>query len=103
MNEGQNIWSHVCHVFKPYSPTFRKLTTPNGVVKDKQEIAEQLAEFYEKHFTEPAFDSKNSTHLECLEAYERIKIASRFPVYQIKLRKLFCSEKILLLKSHWIV
>jgi hypothetical protein len=93
MKEGQNIWSHVRHVFKPYSPTFRGLTTPNGVVKDKQEIADQLAEFYEKHFAEPAFDSKNSFHIECLEAYERIKIAPRFPLDQIKIEEVILQWK----------
>jgi hypothetical protein len=93
MNEGQNIWSHVRHVFKPYSPTFRGLTKPNGAVKDKQEIADQLAEFYEKHFVEPAFDSKNSFHLQCLEAYERIKIAPRFPLDHIKIEEVILQWK----------
>ncbi|CAF4586606.1 unnamed protein product, partial [Rotaria sp. Silwood1] len=68
MKDGQNIWSHVRQVFKPYSPAFRGLKTPNDVVKNNQEIADQLANFYEKHFAEPTPDNKNYFHLKCLEA-----------------------------------
>ncbi len=93
MKEGQNIWSHVRHVFKPYSPAFRGLKTPNGVVIDKQEIADQPAEFYEKHFAEPTFDSINPFHIECLEAYERIKISPKFPLDQIKIEEVILQWK----------
>ncbi|CAF1410211.1 unnamed protein product, partial [Rotaria sordida] len=56
MKDDQNIWSHVRQVFKSYSPAFRGLKTPNGVVKNNQEIADQLANYYEKHFAEPTSD-----------------------------------------------
>jgi len=93
MKDGQNIWSHVRHVFKPYSPAFRGLKTPNGVVKNKQEIADQLADFYEKHFAEPIFDSKNHFHLECLKAYERIKQAPKLSLEQIKIDEVILQWK----------
>jgi hypothetical protein len=75
MKDAQNIWSHVRHIFKPYSPAFSGLKTRCGIVKDKQEVADQLADFYEKHFAEPTFDRKNHSHLECREAYERIRLS----------------------------
>jgi len=93
MKDGQNIWSHVRHVFKPYSPAFRGLKTPKGVVKNKQEIADQLADFYEKHFAEPIFDSKNHFHLECLKAYERIKQAPKLSLEQIKIDEVILQWK----------
>jgi hypothetical protein len=77
----------VRHVFKPYSPAFRGLKTTNGIVKDKQEIADQLADFYEKHFAEPTFDNKNPFHLECIEAYERINLSPNFTLEQIKIEE----------------
>ena len=85
MKDGQNIWSYVRQVFKPYSPAFRGLKTANCVVKNNQEIADQLADFYEKHFAEPTSDSKNYFHSKCLEAYENIKHFSNLPLDQIKI------------------
>ncbi|CAF3541531.1 unnamed protein product [Rotaria sp. Silwood1] len=93
MKDGQNIWSYVRQVFKPYSPAFRGLKTPNGVVKNNQEIADQLANFYEKHFAEPTSDSKNYFHLKCLEAYENIKHSSNLPLDQIKIEEVILQWK----------
>ncbi|CAF1403268.1 unnamed protein product [Rotaria sordida] len=61
MKDDQNIWSHVRQIFKSYSPAFRGLKTPNGVVKNNQEIADQLANCYEKHFAEPTSDINGRT------------------------------------------
>ncbi|CAF1042490.1 unnamed protein product [Didymodactylos carnosus] len=35
----------------------KRLTTNGGELKDNQEIADQLANYYEKHFSEPVFDA----------------------------------------------
>ena len=93
MKDGQNIWSHVRQIFKPYSPTFRGLKTSNCVVKDNQEIANQLANFYEKHFAEPMLDSKNDFHLKCLVAYENIKHFPNIPLEQIKIEEVILQWK----------
>ncbi|CAF3609920.1 unnamed protein product [Rotaria sp. Silwood1] len=93
MKDGQNIWSHVRQVFKPYSPAFRGLKTPNGVVKNNQEIVDQLAKFYEKHFAEPSPVSKNYFHLKCLEAYENIKHSPNLPLDPIKIEEVILQWK----------
>jgi hypothetical protein len=93
MKDGHNIWSHVRHVFKPYSPAFKGLKTLNGVVKDNQIIADQLADFYEKHFSESIFDNSNDFHLKCLKTYGRIKYSPNFPLNQIKIEEVITQWK----------
>ncbi|CAF3221132.1 unnamed protein product [Rotaria sp. Silwood2] len=93
MKDGQNIWYHVRQVFKPYSPAFRGLKTLNDLVKNNQEIVDELANFYEKHFAEPTSDSKNNFHSKCLAAYENIKLSPNLPLDQLKIEEVILQWK----------
>ncbi len=68
------------------------LIVKKKVLKDNPKIADRLAKYYEKHFTEPVYDRKNPFHLECVEAYERIEKTSNIPLEKIKFDKV---------KMHW--
>jgi hypothetical protein len=93
MKEGNNIWSHVNQIFRPYTPSFKGLTTSNGILKDNQQIADQLANYYEKHFCDPIHDNNNLFHLECLEAYEKIKNTPNISLCQIKMEEVILQWK----------
>ncbi|CAF3684967.1 unnamed protein product [Rotaria sp. Silwood1] len=38
MKINNNVWSYVKNTFRPYSPSFKGLTTSNGIIKNNQEI-----------------------------------------------------------------
>ncbi|CAF1170931.1 unnamed protein product [Didymodactylos carnosus] len=94
IKEDNNVWSHIKQVFRPYTPSFRGLTTNGGVLKGNQEIADQLANYYEKHFSEPVFDVNNTFHLECIESYEKIKNTQNISLGKIKLEEVVLQWKI---------
>ncbi|CAM2696705.1 unnamed protein product [Rotaria socialis] len=84
MKEGNNIWSHVRNLFRPYTPSFQGLTTKTEIIRDNQKIANRLAKYYKKHFSEPEYDNKNLFHIECIEAYKRIEETASIALGQIK-------------------
>ena len=85
MKEGNNIWSHVKNIFRPYTPSIKALSTSSGLIRDSQEIADHLANYYEKHFAEPVHDNNNIFHRDCLRAYEEIGRLDNVPLEQIGL------------------
>ncbi|CAM4908212.1 unnamed protein product [Rotaria socialis] len=66
---------------------FEGITVENKTVKDNQKIVSRLAEYYEKHFSKPIFNSKSPFHMECIEAYERIEKNVKIPMEKIKLEE----------------
>ncbi|CAF4227808.1 unnamed protein product, partial [Didymodactylos carnosus] len=75
------------------------LKIQKSVIKDEQKIADELANFYEEHFSAPQPNLNNPVHVECLEAFERIKLTPNLPLAQIKFEevqlqwKKFASKK----------
>ncbi len=57
------------------------------------QIADQLANFYEKHFAESTSDRKNHFHLKFIEAYENIKHSTNLPLDQIKIEEVIMQWK----------
>ncbi|CAF3412718.1 unnamed protein product [Rotaria socialis] len=87
IKEGNNIWTYVKNKFRTYTPSFQGITVENKTVKDNQKIVSRLAEYYEKHFSKPIFNSKSPFHMECIEAYERIEKNVKIPMEKIKLEE----------------
>ena len=85
MKEGNNIWSHVKNIFRPYTPSIKALSTSSGLIKNSQEIADHLANYCEKYFAEPVHDNNNTFHRECLRACEEIGSTDNVPLDQIGL------------------
>ncbi|CAF1283397.1 unnamed protein product [Adineta steineri] len=84
MKTDNNIWALVKNTFRPYNPSFRGLTTPEGIVKDNKEIVTLLADYYEKHFEKPIHNNNNRYHNECIETYKRIEDLPNIPLENIK-------------------
>ena len=63
MKEENNIWSHVKQIFCPCTPSFKGLTTSNGILKDNERIVVSLANYYEIDFSEPTPDRNNPFHV----------------------------------------
>ena len=51
MKDGNNIWNHVKHAFRPYSPSFKGLTVDNNILSDNQSTVNRLANYYKEHFS----------------------------------------------------
>lgn len=85
MRKGNNIWTHVKNTFRPYSPSFKGLSTNGKICRDNQEIVCTLANYYEKHYSEPVYSRNNPFHIECALAYERIEKLPNIPLEKITL------------------
>jgi hypothetical protein len=80
MKDGNNIWSHVKQIFRPYTSSFKGLTTNNEILKDNKQIIDQLANYYENHLQLPSEYLNRITVLfnKCAEAgdfFEKGKVA----------------------------
>jgi hypothetical protein len=64
ISQGNNIWKYVYNTFHPYSPAFKGLKTPTGVITNHQLVTDSFANFYETNFAIPTFDPTNQIHLD---------------------------------------
>jgi hypothetical protein len=87
MSQGNNIWKYVHSTFHPYTPAFKGLTTPSGIITDHQLIADTLANFYERHFESPSFDLNNPIHQDVIKKYESISQLPNIPLEIISLEE----------------
>ncbi|CAF1442328.1 unnamed protein product, partial [Didymodactylos carnosus] len=69
------------------SPPFRGLTTTAGVIKDHQQIADILVDFYEKHFEASGYDPKLLAHAEAIEPYNNISYIPNCPLEKITMEE----------------
>ncbi|CAF4881074.1 unnamed protein product [Rotaria socialis] len=76
ISHGNNIWKYVHPTFHPYAPSFKGLTTTDGIIKNQQMVADTLADYYEKHFQTTTFDPTNQIHI---DASKTFKDFSRLP------------------------
>jgi hypothetical protein len=84
MKINNNVWSYVKNTFRPYSPSFKGITTSHGIIKNNQEIVNMLADHYEKHFELPIHDINNPFHIECINAYNEIENGPNLPLQNIE-------------------
>ena len=84
MKINDNVWSYVKNTFRPYSPSFKGLTTSNGIIKNNHEIVNLLVNHYEKHFEQPIHDINNPYHIECLNVYKEIENGPNLPLQNIE-------------------
>ena len=60
-------------VFRPFLPSFKGLKINNHkILKDNQEIANRLADYFEKQFSKPIHDTENKQHAAQLTTYNII-------------------------------
>ncbi|CAM4791024.1 unnamed protein product [Rotaria magnacalcarata] len=85
MRENNNIWKVASPIFKTYTPPFRGLKTPQGIERDHQKLCDNLANYYEKHFSEPIYNTNNAHHTKCREAYTQIAYTPNIPLQKIKI------------------
>lgn len=84
---GNNIWKYVHPTFHPYAPAFQGLSTLNGKITDHQQIADTLANFYEKHFEKPLIDESNLFHCEAIKNFNDIAELSNISLGNITLNE----------------
>ncbi|CAF3241985.1 unnamed protein product [Rotaria socialis] len=85
LRENNNIWKVARPIFKKYTPPFRGLKTPQGIERDHQKICDNLADYYEKHFSESIYNINNAHHTKCREAYTQISYTPNIPLQKIKI------------------
>ncbi|CAF4604610.1 unnamed protein product [Rotaria socialis] len=85
ISQGNNIWKYVHSTFHPYAPSFKGLTTNNGIIKDHQIIADTLANYYEKHFETPIIDPNNISHIDAMKEYDVFTKQPNIPLEKITL------------------
>ena len=80
ISQGSNIWKYVHNTFHPYAPAFKGITTDGKTITNHQEMADNLADYYEKHFKEPDTIAGNGIHDDALEEYENILEQPKIPL-----------------------
>jgi len=90
LNNKQNIWKKVKPTFRPYMPSFRGLKSNNNVIlRDSQKIVDQLADFFENHFSKPTHDANNEQHIEYLKIYQKIANEPKLSIETIEIKEVF--------------
>lgn len=93
ISQGNNIWKYVHSSFHPYTPSFKGLTTNNGIIKDHNEITSTLADYYEKHFKTPTINPNNPIHLDAVQSYMEYMQTPNIPLEKITLEEVEKSWK----------
>ncbi|CAF1501089.1 unnamed protein product [Rotaria magnacalcarata] len=87
ISKGQNIWKFAKPSFHAVAPPFRGISKDSRKITNTQEIADTIANFFEKHFQEPAYDINNPIHQEAIDSFKQIEYTPRVPLEQISIKE----------------
>ncbi|CAF3156341.1 unnamed protein product [Rotaria socialis] len=87
ISKGQNIWKFAKPSFHAVAPPFLGISKDSRKITNTQEIADTIANFFEKHFQEPAYDIDNPIHQEAIDSFKQIEYTPRVPLEQISIKE----------------
>ncbi|CAF2110486.1 unnamed protein product, partial [Rotaria magnacalcarata] len=87
ISNGNNIWKYAKPIFHAYSPQFKGLKVDSKIITANSRIVEILANFFEKHFSEPDFDESNNNHLDAMLKYKQMEYIPNIPIESITLNE----------------